>query len=237
MWHTQPLASWDTETSGINIETDRIVTSALVHYTPDSQPITRTWIADPGIDIPLEASNIHGYDTARARAEGRPAAEVVEEITAALTAVLEAGTPLVIMNAPFDATILDRECRRYGLATLEQRLGRPVGPVIDPLTIDRAADKYRKGRRTLEALAAHYGVELTDAHTADADALAAVEVAVAIARKYAELQVNAQQLHNWQIAWHARWAANFQEHLRRLTPNATVNAVWPLVPVADAAAS
>lgn len=229
-WHLDQLAGFDLETTGVNLETAHIVTAALVHYVPGGEHTTRTWVADPGIAIPEEASKIHGYDTTRARAEGRPAVEVVEEVASAVAAALGAGTPVVAMNARYDFTIIDRECRRYGLPTLDERLERPVGPVIDPFVIDKQADRYRKGSRKLESLAAHYGVNLDSAHTADADALAAVEVAVAIAEKYPVLQVDAGQLHVWQIKWAADQAASFQEFKQRTDPDAVIEGAWPLVP-------
>jgi hypothetical protein len=134
------------------------------------------------------------------------------------------------MNARFDFTILDRECRRYGLPTLEQRLGREVGPVIDTYILDKQVDMFRRGSRKLEALARHYGVTLVDAHTADADARAAIEVAVAIAQRYRHLQVDAGQLHGWQVQWAAQQAASLEEYKRRTDPKAVVEGAWPVVP-------
>lgn len=232
-WHTEPLVGFDLETTGVNVETARIVTAALVMYTPNGEHSTRTWVANPGIAIPEEAAKIHGYDTARARAEGRPAIEVVEEVAAAVADALGAGTPVVAMNARFDFTVLDRELRRYELRTLWERLGGEVspGPVIDAYILDKQADKYRSGSRKLESLAAHYGVTLAAAHTADADALAAVEVAVAIAEKFPQLQVHPEQLHVWQIRWAAEQAAGFQQHLRKTDPYAVIDGEWPLIPL------
>ncbi|WP_438489505.1 exonuclease domain-containing protein [Streptomyces sp. S186] len=235
-WHTQSLRAFDLETTGVEVETARIVTAAVIDFTPRAADLdglpdhSHLWLADPGVDIPAEATAVHGVTSEHARTLGRPAAEVVEEIARALTAALEMGVPVVAMNARFDFTILDRECRRHGLPSLEQRLCQPVGPVIDPFVLDKQADKYRRGSRKLEALAAHYGVELTDAHTADADARAAVEVAVAIAEKYPQLQVRADQLHAWQIQWAAEQAASFQEYKRRIDPTVVIDGSWPLVP-------
>jgi DNA polymerase III subunit epsilon len=230
-WHTQPVIGYDCESTGLNIEADRIVTAAIITYHPTEGYSPRTWLANPGIEIPEAAEKVHGISTAKARAEGRPAAEVVGEIASHLADVMSAGVPVVAMNGRFDLTILDRECRRHGLPTLEARLGRPVGPVIDPLVLDKAADKYRKGSRKLEALAAHYGVELTDAHTADADALAAVQVALVIAEKYPALQVDAHQLHGWQIKWAAEQARSFRAHRAgQGLPVDDIREEWPLVP-------
>lgn len=229
-WHTEPLVGFDLETTSVDVETARIVTAASIDYAPSGEHTARTWIAYPETAIPEEAAKIHGYDTNRARADGRPAVDVIEEIADVLAATLSTGIPVVAMNARYDFTILDRECRRYGLPTLEERLERPVGPVIDPFVIDKQADRYRKGSRKLESLAAHYGVTLAAAHTADADALAAVEVAVAIGEKYPPLHVDAGQLHVWQIKWAAEQAASFQEFKRRTDPSAVIEGAWPLVP-------
>ncbi|MFE4420373.1 exonuclease domain-containing protein [Streptomyces sp. NPDC056817] len=240
-WYTEPLAGFDLETSGVNVETARIVTAAVVDYKPGDTTDTlsdrsRLWLANPGVRIPAEATAVHGITTEHARTNGRPAAQVADEIADVLVAALSTGIPVVAMNGRFDFTILDRELRRYQLPTLQQRLGGETapGPVIDPYILDKQADKWRKGSRKLEALAAHYGVTLTDAHTADADALAAVQVAVAIGAKYPELHVHPQQLHVWQIRWAAQQAADFQEYLRRTDAHAVVDGEWPLVPLTEA---
>ncbi len=238
-WHTEPLLGFDLETTGINVETARIVTAACVDYKPGDSIDTlpdraRLWLSDVGgRPIPAQATAVHGVTTEQARSNGRPAVQVADEIADVLAAALSTGIPVVAMNGRYDFTVLDRELRRYGLRTLFERLGGEAtpGPIIDPYVLDKQADKYRKGSRKLENLAAHYGVALAAAHTADADALAAVQVAVAIAEKYPELQVHPQQLHVWQIRWAHMQAAGLQEHLRRMDPHVVVDADWPLVPL------
>ncbi|MFE4671049.1 exonuclease domain-containing protein [Streptomyces sp. NPDC056723] len=237
-WHTKPLLGFDLETTGINVETARIVTAAAVDFKPGDSVDTlpdraHLWLANPGIAIPAEATDVHGVTTEQAHANGRPAAQVADEIADMLAASLSTGIPVVAMNGRYDFTVLDRELRRYGLRTLRQRLGGEgtPGPVIDPYILDKQADKYRSGSRKLEALAAHYGVTLAAAHTADADALAAVQVAVAIGTKYPQLDVHPEQLHVWQIRWAAEQAAGLQQHLRKTDPYAVVDGEWPLVPM------
>lgn len=225
-WNHGPLTSFDVESTGLDTRTDRIVTAALIR--PNGQ--TSRWLSDlDGATIPAEATRVHSITTDHAHAHGRPAKEVVEQITAAIAGDLTAGAALVAMNAPFDLSILDSECARYGVPTVADCIGRPVGPVIDPLVLDRAADRYRKGRRTLEDLAKHYRVPLTAAHSADADALAALGVARAIAEAFPELQVDAERLHGWQVTWHARWAAGYGEHLSaRGNKKVTIDGSWPV---------
>lgn len=231
-WHRGPLASYDCETSGLNTATDRIVTAALIRANGD----TVRWISDAdGMEIPTAASDIHGYTTDIIRSHGRPAKEVAEQIAAAIAGELSAGSALVVMNAPFDLPLLDAECARHGVPSVAECIGRPVGPVIDPLVLDRAADKFRKGRRNLESLAVEYGVALKDAHQADADAQASLDVALRIAERHEQLQVPARVLHGWQATMHERWAANYQGFLRRSgKPNAVVDGSWPLRPVGGA---
>lgn len=227
-WHLGPLSAFDTETTGTVTHTDRIVSAALIR--PNGE--TLRWLSDvDGHEIPEAASRIHGITSEQAHAHGRPAKAVVEEIADALAGELSAGhAALVVMNAPFDLSLLDAECARHGVPTVADRIGNVV-PVVDPLVLDRAADKYRKGRRNLESLAAHYGVTLNGAHTADADAQAALDVALRIAEEFPELQVPARVLHGWQIKMHERWAAGFEAHLRKTKPDAVVGRGWPLRPV------
>jgi DNA polymerase-3 subunit epsilon len=227
-WHRGPLASYDCETNGLNTATDRIVTAALVRQDGTVQE----WLSDlDGAEIPTAASGIHGVTTAHAHTHGRPAKEVVDEIADAIAAEFDAHAALVVMNAPFDLPLLDAECARYGVPTVADRFGC-VEPVIDPLVLDRRLDRYRKGKRNLETLAVHYGVALDAAHTAVADARAALDVAREIGERYAQVQLPAARVHLHQVQWHREWAANFQAHLRRKgEAAAVVDGSWPLRPV------
>jgi DNA polymerase-3 subunit epsilon len=181
------------------------------------------WLADPGVEIPAQASAVHGITTEHATTHGRPAAEVVGEIVAVLRSLLARGIPVTIYNAAYDLTLLNREAVRYGIEPLDD-----PGPIVDPLVIDRALDRYRKGKRTLEIAAALYGVELLDAHDARADAVAAGRLAQAIARKFSvELPPDVESLHEQQAMWSEESAASFQEFRRRTDPSFTSVGEWP----------
>lgn len=229
-WHRNLLVGFDLETTGTDPDTSRIVTAALLEVRDGELLRARDWLVDPGVPIPDEAAAIHGITTERAAAGGRPAREAVDELARALTAHWAAGTPVVAFNAPFDLSLLTVELERHGLPSLTERLAGEIGPVVDPLTVDRAVDRHRKGRRSLDAACAEYGVVLDSAHDAAADALAAVRVAVAIAGRHP--QVAAQdpwELHRSQIRWYADWAEDFQAWLRRgRDPQAVIEATWPL---------
>lgn len=247
-WWERRMCSVDFETTGVDVERDRIVTAAVALCGGDEATETISLIADPGIDIPEEAAAIHGVTTAAAQDLGAPAPDVI-------SAVLEAVRPhcgrsaIVAMNARFDLTILDREARRYGLEPLEGLL------VIDPLVLDKWLHRYRKGSRKLDAQAAHYGVVLDDAHTAEADALAAARVAwligkrgevirrvrnagegrelAALKREWADVRDDLVALHGAQVSWAAAQAASLEDYFRKQgTLEAPVERAWPVVPMA-----
>ncbi|GAA0623190.1 3'-5' exonuclease [Streptomyces crystallinus] len=230
-WHREPLVGFDLETTGTDPLEARIVSAAIVGVKGGEAVRQRNWLADPGILIPAQASAIHGISNERAASEGRPVREVADEIAETITGYWTQGVPVVAYNAAFDLTLLAAELRRHGLPSLTDRLaGAALGPVVDPYTIDRAVDRYRKGKRTLEAVCVEYGVVLDGAHEAGADALAAVRVAVAIADRHPQVaRLLPVELHEQQIEWYAEWAADFQRFLRRKgTPDAIVDAAWPL---------
>ena len=72
-WTDGPLLGFDTETTGVDVDNDRIVTAALVRRDATGTHV-RSWLIDPGVDIPEAAAAIHGVSTEHAREHGRPAA-------------------------------------------------------------------------------------------------------------------------------------------------------------------
>lgn len=221
-WHQLPRAAFDLETTGRDPRTARIVTASVVIVNGRDELLQHhEWLVNPGVEIPAEASAVHGVSTQRAVAEGRDAAEAVAEISALLSDLFST-MPVMAFNAPYDFTVLEEEARRYGVPSIDPQ------PVIDPLVLDRAVDRYRRGKRTLTDMSAHYGVSLVDAHTSAADALATIGVADAIARRYPEqVRMDPLQLHGAQQGWQRSWAENFQDYLRRKDPLAVVDPSWP----------
>jgi len=57
---TKPIVWFDLETSGVNTEEDRIVEIACLKINPDGTRETKVTLINPEIDIPLEASTVHG---------------------------------------------------------------------------------------------------------------------------------------------------------------------------------
>ncbi|MET7882832.1 3'-5' exonuclease [Streptomyces avermitilis] len=235
-WHEQLLIGFDLETTGTDPREARIVTGAVIEVKGQEPVGRREWLADPGVQIPADAVAVHGITNERAAAEGSPADQVAESLARSLVGYWQAGVPVVAYNATFDLTLLAAELRRYGLPSLRERLdGLDPAPVIDPYTIDRWVDRYRRGKRNLEAVCTEYGVPLDAAHDATADALAAARLAAAIAQRHPKIAaLGPAELHRRQIEWYAAWAADFQSFLRRKgDTTAVVDGTWPLRKLAD----
>ncbi|GAA2849505.1 3'-5' exonuclease [Microbacterium arabinogalactanolyticum] len=224
-WLTR-VGVFDLETTGVDVTTDRIVTAHVGVLDRHGREIAaRDWLADPGIPIPDGAAAVHGISTEHARRHGRPASEVVAEISNALRVLFAQGMPIVAYNASYDFSLLAHEAARHGIPVLID-----PQPVIDPLVIDKAYDRYRPGKRTLSVVAEHYAVPLDDAHEASADAVAAGRVALALAKEFA-LPGTAAELHTQQIGWARDQAESLTEYfikVGRLDPAEALDGSWPV---------
>ena len=214
----------DTETTGRDPRTARLVTASLIFDIPGQERVVKSWLVNPGIEIPKEASDVHGVTTEHAMLFGQNPAEALAEIVAEIEKWVATGNPLVAYNAPYDFTLLREEFLRHGVA-----FNGDFGKVLDPYVMDKWFDKWRKGKRNLTAASAHYKVELLDAHSADADAIAAVGVARAICRKF-KVSSSLSDFHDAQARQKEIQNASLQEYLRRDNPNAVVEDGWPVLP-------
>lgn len=238
-WYEGPLAAFDTETTGVDVETDRIVSAAVVvQDAAGTRPRVSRWLVNPGVPVPAGATAVHGLTDEHLQRNGRWPAPVMFEIAEALAEQAVAGRPLVVMNAPFDLTLLDRELRRHRASSLDRWFDTSPLQVLDPRVLDKHLDRYRKGRRTLTDLCAHYGVELEGAHDAAADALASLDVVRAVGRRFAARleRLAPSELHNLQTVWHAAQARGLQAWFARSGSEESVSTDWPLRPDLPAAA-
>ncbi|MEU5428046.1 3'-5' exonuclease [Streptomyces olivoreticuli] len=238
-WFEGPLAAFDTETTGVDVEHDRIVSAAVVVQPSEgAEPSVTRWLVDPGVPVPPGATAIHGLTDEHLQRNGRWPAPVMEEVARSLAEQTAHGIPLVVMNAPFDLTLLDRELRRHRASALAAYLGSAALCVLDPWVLDKHLDRYRKGRRTLTDLCAQYGVELTGAHDAAADALASLEVVRAVGRRFAARleRLTPVELHARQAVWHAAQARGLQAWFARNGSQEACDPAWPLRPALPAAA-
>ncbi len=231
MSHTTPLwadtlAAFDTETTGLDTSTARIVTATVVLIDANGVVTERyDWMINPGVPIPAAAVAVHGISTEIAQRSGADPQVAIAQIIERLQEMINRGFPLAVYNAPFDLSLLASEAARYGLDWLTGLDG-----VVDPLVIDKQVDRYRKGKRQLGTVAEHYGVTLENAHDAGADAIATAHIAQAIAQRHAEkLPDGLSELHRAQQQWAQEQAASLQAYFDRIgRVGKPVDGTWPV---------
>lgn len=222
------IGVFDLETSGVDVFEDRVVTAfvGLMDTSTGEMVERKSFLLDPGVEIPEAASEVHGITTEKARSEGIPAKDGVFKIMQALDIYDRRGVPLVAYNAAFDFSMLYHEAVRYGYRPFEPRT------VIDPFIIDKVVDKWRKGKRTLTVTAAHYGIDIGEnAHDAEADCVAAGKVACLLLSK---IKQDPKVIHEKTIEYARVGAVEFQAYLRSpknkngADPEAVVDGSWPI---------
>lgn len=228
-WHEQDLLAFDLETTGVDRFSDVPVSYALLAVRAGAVVDRDASLVDPGRDIPLGASAVHGITTERARREGIPLGIAVRHIADVLLDASLHGVPVVGMKLDYDLTMVDSCYRRETGRGLGDDGFR--GPVLDALVIDRHVDRYRRGKRTLVDLCAEYKVTIERAHDASADAKAAADVLLALCERYPELcGLSPAELYASQQGWHREWTQSFAAWRCRkgLAPIADEEAEWPV---------
>jgi DNA polymerase-3 subunit epsilon len=224
------VVAFDTETTGVDVENDRIVTAFVGLFNTELGVFAESWdwLIDPGVEIPEGAARVHGISTEHARLWGDEPAESIYALNQRLDIFQRQGLPFVVMNARYDFTLLDRETRRWwpGL--------RPFHPalVLDPLVLDKQLDPFRKGKRNLVALCQHLGVPVEhNAHDAAADCLMAARAAIYLLTHRSLAGMSLEQVHAAQVGWAAQQARGLAAYFRKTGKStAGIAEAWPLIP-------
>ena len=156
----------DTETTGLNPASDRIISIGAVRVCGARvyRSLGFDRLVRPGVPIPAGSTAVHGItDAMVADAEAFSAVH-------ADFAALARDTVWVGHNIAFDVAMLRRECALAGLAWQEPK-------VLDTLLIASALDLGLPGL-SLEILGDYFGVDVHGRHTALGDALVTAELYV-----------------------------------------------------------
>ncbi|MBN2191696.1 MAG: 3'-5' exonuclease [Polyangiaceae bacterium] len=173
-WLDLPIVSIDTETTGRDPDTDRIVEVACVQYRGGTILEARSWLVNPGRPIPREAFDVHGIgdDTVAGQP---PFAAVAAEVLA----VCGDAIPLAY-NAEFDRRFLRSELDRLSVSVPDAALARAGVDWLDPLVWARELQANERSR-ALGDVCGRLGIALEQAHRATCDAEAALRVLLAFA--------------------------------------------------------
>lgn len=227
-YYKLPLLGFDTETTGVDVYTDRIVSCNLTYDFPNHPEHNRSdnFLINPGVDIPVEASNVHGLTKEYLEENNAESPEkLLQIIHDRLLDWEQRGLPAVAYNATYDASILTYEWERHGV---EQKVS--FSNVIDPMVIDKQVDKYRKGGRKLETVAKLYGFTITNAHSADADVEATIHIARKLGESYgAELTFEDQGEGLLTMKkWKKEQSESLERYFRKTNPDAVVASGYPV---------
>lgn len=166
------IVAIDTETTGRNALTDRIVEVAAVIWRGGEVVARHSWLVNPGCPIPAEVTAVHGIDDEAVKDSPSFAA-----IAAELASVLRGRVPLAY-NAEFDQRFIAEEYARTTteMGQMPPALRRGI-EWLDPLVWARELQKYEKSK-ALGEVCTRLGITLTNAHRASDDAEAAMQVLV-----------------------------------------------------------
>lgn len=169
----KPLCIFDLETTGTNVSKDRIVEICILKVNPDASRESKTWLVNPEMPIPKEASMVHGIED-----KDVANAPTFKEVAPKIMAMLN-GADLGGFNSNrFDVPLLAEELLRAGidfdLTKMKLVDAQVIFHKMEPRNLSAAYQFYCN--KTLE-----------NAHSAEADTLATFEILDAQVAKYEEV--------------------------------------------------
>ena len=170
---TRPIAFIDLETTGVNLTNDRIVELAIVKIMADGTRIAKRRLINPQIPIPQVTSDIHGITDDMVKD-----APTFKQMSNEIRQFLENCDLGGYNSNRFDIPMLMEEFLRAGVEV----------DLSDRRMIDVQHIFYTMQPRTLSAAYQFFcEKDLVDAHSAEADINATIEVLEAQLKKYDKL--------------------------------------------------
>ncbi len=170
---TRPIAFIDLETTGVNLTNDRIVELAIVKIMADGTRIAKRRLINPQMPIPQVTSDIHGITDEMVKD-----APTFKQMSNEIRQFLENCDLGGYNSNRFDIPMLMEEFLRAGVEV----------DLSDRRMIDVQHIFYTMQPRTLSAAYQFFcEKELVDAHSAEADINATIEVLEAQLKKYDKL--------------------------------------------------
>jgi len=181
----KPIAFFDLETTGINIASDRIVEISILRVMPNGKEESYTQRVNPIVEIPKEASDIHGITNDMLLNE-----PTFKEIAKKVNDFI-AGCDLAGFNSNrFDIPLLAEEMLRADVDfSMKNRMAVDVQTIF-----------HKMEQRTLSAGYKFYcGKDLEGAHSAEADTIATYEILKAQIDRYDDLDNDIKALSKFSV--------------------------------------
>jgi DNA polymerase-3 subunit epsilon len=173
---SKPICFFDLETTGVNVSLDRIVEISILKIFPNGNKESKTWLVNPGVPIPSEASNIHGITNDIVKNE-----PLFKMIASDIKSMINNCDLAGFNSNKFDIPLLAEELLR---SEIDFSLDNVA-------TIDVQNIFHKMEQRTLSAAYQFYcGKSLDNAHSSKADTLATYEVLESQIEKYDDLENN-----------------------------------------------
>jgi len=169
----RPVACFDIEATGTNPQTDRIVELAIVRRHPDDSEDSHRFLVNPGIPIPIEASEIHGFKDEDVR-DCPPFKDIAADVN------------VIFENCDLSGFNL----LRYDIPLLVEEMARAEirFEVENRKVVDAQRIYHQQEPRNLTAALAFYCNEMhLGAHGAMSDVTATMRVIDAQLRRYSNL--------------------------------------------------
>ncbi|MDP9048331.1 MAG: exonuclease domain-containing protein [Bacteroidota bacterium] len=170
----RPLAFFDLEATGTNVGADRIVEISVIKLHPDGSETVKTFRINPRMPIPLESSLIHGiYDE---HIKNEPEFKAIAQ---ALVEFIDDSDLAGYNSNKFDIPMLMEEFLRAGVSfSLDNRHFVDVQNIF-----------HQMEQRTLKAAYQFYcDKQIINAHSAEADTRATMEVLLAQIERYEKIE-------------------------------------------------
>jgi len=179
----RPLIFFDLETTGLDVNTARIVEIAILKLFPDETEESFLTRVNPEIPIPSEATNIHGINNFDVMDKPN-FGEIAIDIYSIIKDCDLAGYNLI----NYDLPILINEFRRAGIEYTIENVN-----IIDVMTIF----KMKERRNLASAYRFYCQKELKGAHSALKDTKATVDIFRAQMKRYPDLPQSVEKLHKF----------------------------------------
>ena len=177
---SKPICFFDLETTGTSVAKDRIVEISILKVFPNGNKSSKTWLVNPEVEIPAEATAIHGISNEKVAGE-----PTFKSLSGEIYQMIKDSDLGGFNSDRFDIPLLAEEMLRAGVDFDMKNM----------VSVDVQTIFHKMEKRTLEAAYKFYcNKVLEQAHSAEADTKATYEVLLSQLERYPELENNVKKL-------------------------------------------